>query len=623
MIPKKGSGDQLSVQGNSHEGYYRILFENNPLPMWVFATHNLRFLMVNEAAVKLYGYSREEFMQMTIKDIRRSSDVADLMEMVNSDRDDFNQSGEWTHLKKDGTLMHVEVDSHVLPEVEGIARRLVVVHDITARVIAETKLKEAEAMASSILQNIVEIVFSFNEKMEMTYVSPQCYATLGYRPEQFYQDKYLWFNIVHPEDRKLFEIALPQLKKTGEQMQIEYRVMTAAGEERWAITRCTATLDENGKMIRMDGSAHDITEQKQTQERLKFADFSIERASEAFIWVRSDAQVMRVNRAACTMLGYSEEEFLKLKVFDFNTNFFSENWGEHWQALEEAKSLVFESSLKSKDGQIRPVEIQLNYFTFNNEAYSFSSIRDITDRKKVEGEKENLTEETIRQNEHLQQFAYIVSHNLRAPVANIVGLLSLYNYKDASDPLNQMLVNKLERTSHRLDATIKDLNEILTIRNTSNQDLEEVSLETVLAEVQEELGPELSRSEATIKANFSGGSTVLGVKGYINSIFFNLTSNAIKYRAPDRNLEIHIYTVFSNDVLCLHYQDNGLGIDLAKQRQKLFGLYRRFHPHIEGKGLGLHMTKIQIESIGGRIEVDSTVNVGTTFKVFFQVPAKK
>ncbi|MBC3538697.1 PAS domain S-box protein [Rufibacter sediminis] len=616
--------DRLEVgTAPAHVDDYHLLFDHNPLPMWVYDTDSLRFLTVNAAAERLYGFTREEFLQMTLKDIRPADQVQKVLKVIASLRDTLYSAGEWVHLKKDGTELHVEIVSHELSPVMGSSvRRLVVVHDITARKLAQKQLAEAEQYAQSILNNIVEVVFSFNEKMEMTYISPQCDAILGYTPAQFYADKYLWFNRVHPDDRALFVESLPQIRVSPEQFQLEYRVLSASGEEKWLITRCTAQLNEQGQMVRMDGSANDITSRKKMEEKLSFADFSIERASDAFLWTRADAHITRVNRATCLLLGYTEEELLQRRTLDLVPELTEQSWSLLWAKFKAHKSLEFETVFKAKDGQLHPVEVHLNYFKMGPETYSFTSIRPIAERKQAEAEKNRLTEEMARQNEHLRQFTYIVSHNLRAPVANIVGLLHLYNRKNHADPINSLLINKLERTTHRLDNTLWDLNDILTVRSKQEQALEKTDLVKVLSEVQESLAGQLVDTPCCFSVDFAQGQTVLGVKGYVHSIFFNLITNAIKYRAQDRPLKIRIKTVFSKGYLCLQIQDNGLGIDLAKQKAKIFGLYRRFHPHIEGKGVGLHMIKTQIETMGGWVEVESEEGKGSTFKVYFQVAPK-
>ncbi|GAB2540599.1 PAS domain S-box protein [Rufibacter soli] len=602
------------------DGYYKLLFESNPLPMWVFNTQTLRFVMVNAAAVSLYGYSEEEFTQMTIKDVRQKCHLPRLLEVVSKERGTLSQAGEWEHRKKDGTLLQVEVHSHALEMPGKKDYRLVVVHDLTAKKLAEKQLLELESRAQSILNNIASIIFSFNSNMEMIYVSPQCETILGYTPDEFYADKNLWFDLVHPLDQHLFKEALPKLKVSSDQFQVEYRIKTKTGEDKWLIARCSSKLDEHGNMQRLDGSSNDITLRKRTEEKLKFADLSIEHAAEAFLWARVDGRILRVNKAAIALLGYTEEELLALTIFEVAPSLSRNAWDRQSTGEEPLAYKTIEINLRAKAGQEHPVEMHFNLFGFEQENFSFISIRQIKDRKQAEAEKLSLTEEMARQNEHLRQFAYIVSHNLRAPVANIMGLTSLYNRRNLLDPVNPVLINKLERTSHKLDSTIRDLNEILTIRSKVDQPLEEVDLQEVLQDVQESVALQLYHASSKLSVDFSAGRKVLAYKGYVHSILLNLITNAIKYRRQDCSLQIGIKTVFSNEFLCLQIQDNGTGIDLGKQGSKVFGLYRRFHPHIEGKGLGLYMIKTQIETIGGWVDVDSEVGQGSTFKVFFKYP---
>ena len=105
---------------------------------------------------------------------------------------------------------------------------------------------------------------------------------------------------------------------------------------------------------------------------------------------------------------------------------------------------------------------------------------------------------------------------------------------------------------------------------------------------------------------------------YVESILYNLISNAIKYRDPERSPHIAIKTTHENEFVCLAVMDNGLGIDLKKYKQNIFSLYKRFHLHVEGKGLGLYLVKTQIEALGGRVEVRSEPNEGTTFQIYFK-----
>jgi signal transduction histidine kinase len=133
------------------------------------------------------------------------------------------------------------------------------------------------------------------------------------------------------------------------------------------------------------------------------------------------------------------------------------------------------------------------------------------------------------------------------------------------------------------------------------------------------LQKEIDETNADIMADFSAIEMIHSVKPYIDSILMNLVSNAIKYRHPKRKPIITISTEQYKNYVCLSVQDNGLGIDLMKHKDKLFRLYSRFHSHVEGKGMGLYLVKTQVEALGGKVEVTSEVNHGITFKIFLQM----
>jgi signal transduction histidine kinase len=224
--------------------------------------------------------------------------------------------------------------------------------------------------------------------------------------------------------------------------------------------------------------------------------------------------------------------------------------------------------------------------------------------------------ELVEQNNQLEQFAFIAAHNLRAPLARILGLTNLIKIS-SNDRDRQTAFEKLEESTRDLDHVIQDLTGILNIRkHTSN--LTEVDLENSFLRVKRMLEKEIEETQTTIVNDFSKAKDVYAVAPYVESIFYNLISNAIKYRNPEHLPTIDIKTSVEDEFVCLVVTDNGLGIDLVKYKSSMFNLYKRFHLHMEGKGLGLYLVKTQIEALGGKIEVESEPNKGTTFFVYFK-----
>lgn len=243
--------------------------------------------------------------------------------------------------------------------------------------------------------------------------------------------------------------------------------------------------------------------------------------------------------------------------------------------------------------------------------------RDLTEEvNKQTHEIKNANKELMEQNTQLEQFAFIVAHNLRAPLARILGLTHLIKISETAAD-RQTAFEKLEESTADLDHVIKDLTAILNIKkHTSN--LSEVDLDGCLVRVKRILEKEIGETQTTITNNFQEAKRVYAVPAYVESILYNLISNSIKYRNPENLPHISIQTKLEGNFICMVVKDNGLGIDLEKHKSSMFNLYKRFHLHMEGKGLGLYLVKTQIEALGGKIEVQSALYQGTTFFVYFK-----
>jgi signal transduction histidine kinase len=226
------------------------------------------------------------------------------------------------------------------------------------------------------------------------------------------------------------------------------------------------------------------------------------------------------------------------------------------------------------------------------------------------------TDELMLSNAELEKFAYVASHNLRAPVVNIVSLLSLYNRENPASEDNTYIIEKLDSTTKNLHNTLKDLIQVVSSKSVGI-DTQDLDIEKVFNEVKESISESITSTETTIYTHFEVKEIYYSHK-VLNSILINLLTNAIKYRRHDIPAIVEVSTRPKNDCIELRVSDNGMGINLKKHGDKLFGLFQRFNSNIEGSGIGLHIVKKQIETLGGEIKVESTVNVGTTFYIYIK-----
>ena len=236
-------------------------------------------------------------------------------------------------------------------------------------------------------------------------------------------------------------------------------------------------------------------------------------------------------------------------------------------------------------------------------------------------ELKHTNQELIDYNHRLEQFAFVTAHNLRGPVATLLGLAQIYNREDITDPINLSILDKSNKTTIKLDEIIRDLVEILDLQKNSANLVQEVNINTVLDDVKILLSKEIEESKIIIEHNFTLNTSICGVSAYINNIFYNLISNSLKYRREHIKPILSIEYIQGKDDITIHFKDNGRGIDLEKFSDKVFHLYKRFHLDKEGKGLGLYIVKTQVEIMKGRIRLTSSPNKGCCFSVV--LPLKK
>ncbi|MDF4201720.1 PAS domain S-box protein [Maribacter sp. SA7] len=297
---------------------------------------------------------------------------------------------------------------------------------------------------------------------------------------------------------------------------------------------------------------------------------------------------------------------------------------EKFIADREKKGLVHRIQLK--DGTVKTLKIIGEVITnAKGEIVEvIGACQDITEAKiaeeKLIAAKEELeifAQKLSSQNQQLADFTHITSHNLRAPVANLNSLLEIYSYSDDEEERADIF-DKFSNVIDHLSSTLNTLIEALKTKvGDANENLEKCDFNNAFENTTEILSGEILKSGATVTGDFSRVSNIDYNSIYLESIFLNLIGNAIKYRSENRSPEINITSEIINGKINLKFQDNGLGIDLKKHGHKLFGLNKIFHRHPDAKGVGLFLTKTQIEAMGGTITAASEVNVGTTFIINF------
>lgn len=492
--------------------------------------------------------------------------------------------------------------------------------DIHANKIADQALVNAEQRLSMLLNNTKESFVLLNSRFEIT-----AYNKAAQENSPFFLEKEIQSGI------SLLELVLPSEKEHCREF-LEQAIKGGESE------RDTEKTDENGKVhiyhhiyrsIKSGNedslfiTSTDITERRKAELDLKENEEKfktlIEYSFDAIVIIDSDVNIKYVSPSIKNLLGYEVEDLLGKNSTQFI------HPGDITEVKSKVASIIINNEEQyadyrflGKDGSYKWVEAKgKNMFGNKLIGGILVSLRDISERKKMMEEQTLLSNELLKYNNDLKQFSFITSHNLRAPVANLISLLSLYNHEKPADQFNKEVLEKFEECTVKLNETLDDLVNVLVVRSNPNADTEFVRFDEVAIKVEKDIAALLTSVNGEIHFDFSKAKGVVYNKVHLESIFINLISNSIKYASPDRDLSISVVSENTETGTRISFRDNGIGIDLERYGDRMFGLYQRFHAAKEGKGLGLYMIKSQIVASGGDIQAFSKPGEGTTFTILF------
>ena len=311
---------------------------------------------------------------------------------------------------------------------------------------------------------------------------------------------------------------------------------------------------------------------------------------------------------------------------------------EWMDCLSSGKNYYVQARVRTVDGNYRWLLIRaLPYRNENNEiGHWFGTCTDIEDQKESELHLQNLSRELTIANEEihlrnirltkinldLDNFVYTASHDLKGPIYNIESLVtSLYESLQSVDQDKEeslLLLNLIEKSVERFKNTVNDLSEIAKVQSEEIEDEEEIDFKDLLKEVSLTLNGLIAKYGATVESDFTKAPKISFSTKNLRSIYYNLISNAIKYSSPERKPHVVIYTNYEDGYLVLNVKDNGLGIK-ELDKEKVFKIFKRLHLHVEGSGVGMAIVKKIIDNQGGKIDIESEVGKGTTFKIYFVV----
>ena len=435
-----------------------------------------------------------------------------------------------------------------------------------------------------------------------------------------------WIAYVHPDDLEHVLKVTAAAEETFSSVGFYHRIVRRDGTVRDIYSHAEFEFDREGKPIGLYGIAQDITAIKEGEKALAQSEANLRQMMDLLpqsIFARNiQGNYLFVNKSFAELNGFSPKELIgqpmsKTISASADADYFLKK--DRAVILTGKMDAVPEYSFTDQQQNLRTFHIGKAPFTIagSGEKAVLGIMMDITEQKKLDLERSKMIAEIMQRNTGLEQFAFIISHNLRSPVANIRGMVELLQTSNLEPADVKELLGNLSVSAKKLDEVIIDLNAILELNHQEKNNKEWVRFSALVADISISLAGQIKENKVQIISNFQAEDGMHTLKSHLYSIFFNLISNSIKYAQPGIRPVIHITIEKLNGRLQISFKDNGMGIDLAKHGNHVFGLYKRFHSHVTGKGMGLFLVKTEVELLGGKISMTSEINHGTEFRVEF------
>ncbi len=594
----------------------------NSLPgVFYLQAEDGRYLRWNKNFEKISGYSAEEIRNLNPLVFFEEKDHERMTRVIEKVFEEGSAEIEANTITKYGKKVPFYLNGRAV-NYEGKRCLIGMGIDITERINAENEIKKKESHLLTLFENMGGAIFLLDTDKRLVIFNSELakyYKILtGKDPER----GEMAYTFLPPDELKTrYEILDRVLAGNNETIEVDYE----RGGQRYYFRSGYNPIVTDGVITGISCYTIDITSLKEaelaTQKAQKRLNYHMNNSPLAVIEYDREMKITFWSKRASDIYGWSEEEVTGRKLTEFLV--YGEDITRVKEGLLEQEVSQERGPLAnrnySKDGRILYTRWYNSFLTdeYGNIETIMSIIRDVTDLWKVELQKEEMANDLVKRNNELEQFTYIVSHNLRSPVASLIGLTEVLSEFELREDEKKEIISGISQSAGRLDEVIRDLNDILHLKNNLDDKKEKVVFSTLVNEIERGMEQDYYAGKYVIETDFASVNEHYTLKNYMVSIFSNLISNSIKYRRQEEIPVIKIKSEVDGPKMVLTFNDNGMGFDVNKNNNELFGLYKRFHHHVDGKGLGLYMVKNQVETLGGKISVASELNKGTEFKIEF------
>lgn len=580
---------------------------------------------INKAFTLVTGYTSEEVIGRNPRFLK-SGEHSELFysEIWKNLKSGKKWQGEIKNKKKNGsTYWDFSRITPIFNEHEEITHYLAIYQDVTDKKEAQKRIRENETRYKSIIQLTQTGAWEFHASSEYLWCSEEYFTMLGYESSEFQIDgspnlRDVWQMLMHPDDvleasRKFSEYLSGNRKDMYENY---FRMKHKNGSDIWIWSRGKAMKDDTGNPTDLIIGTHiDITAIKEAQATIEKSELyhrSLLKALPDLIFVMDrNGNFLDYKTSNEDYLILDPNHFLQKNISNLlPQEIANKQINAIKKCFENNEAVSYDYSL--------PVLGKETFF--NAVTVTFGSDKVLVAIRNITGFQNNLskikqllsTEEKL--NKTLRSFTHIVSHNLRVHIANMLGIL-MFLEKENPDLYENQYVQMIKSAADNLDETVYDLNEALSFRNKISDQVEKLSLTELFNETILEFKEEITNSNINLSLEISDDLHLVSSPHMLKRIISNLVANAIQFRSKERDSIVSVFAKEKDKAIIIQVEDNGIGIDLSRNRDRIFDMYKKFHEGYQTKGLGLFIVKNLVEALGGTIEVESEVNKGSIFTI--------
>lgn len=529
-----------------------------------------------------------------------------------------------SHINEDGTEVHIQWKN--LPwydENENIVGAIIQKEDISQKLANEQKLakldvflqEKSETAKIGSWESPVEGEIWWDDMTRKIHGVSENYIPTSKTVFSFYKEG--------TSKQKILK-AVKEARKNGKPWSERLQIITPNGKEKWVISAGKPVF-KKGVFMGFIGTFQDVTKRVLKDAKTKANERLLKTLIDYLpinIYVKNtEFKKILVNKQELNFYGLqNEDEIIGKADTHFMSTISAQMINEEDQyVLNTAEPILSkEKSVVMKNG--KELTVLSSKIPMRDDKGIVTGIigfsLDISDLKNKEEELRNLINVTSSQNKKLVDFAHIVSHNLRSHAANFSMLLE-FLVSENKESKKKKIIDMLITASDGLLETLDNLNDVVAISTTTTLDKKPVLLKEAIHSVVNDLTKWLQSNKALVINEVADDIKIKVVPHYLENILKNFITNGVKYKEPSRDPIIKLKAEVEQNRLVLTIEDNGVGIDLKKNGDKLFGMYKTFHQNEDARGIGLYITKNQIEAMKGQVKVQSKVGAGTTFKIYF------